>query len=74
MPLKHTMEELDKMNTYTSVHNVSNAKVYLRQHDGYEVISLKLIDSKKEHVELTIFSEGEKFPEDVLKVFEIKRD
>ena len=62
------------MNTYTSVHNVSNAKVYLRQHDGYEVISLKLIDPTKEHMELTIFSEGVKFPENVLKVFAMKRD
>jgi|TARA_Y100000296_G_C5032822_1_gene185736 hypothetical protein len=68
------MEELDKMNSYVSLHNVSDAKVYLRQHDGYEVISLKLIDPTKEHMELTIFSEGEKFPANVLKVFEIKRD
>ena len=61
------------MNTYNSTFDVSNAEVYLRQHDDYEVISLKLIDSKKAHMELSIFSEGENFSKNVLKVFGLKR-
>ena len=68
------MEELDKMNSYISIHNGVDAEVKLQGGATSEALILKVTDSNKNYMELTIFSEDEKFPTNILKVFGVKRD
>ena len=61
------------MNSYISLHNGSDAEVKLQEHETYEAITLRVTDSDRNHMELTIFSEDKKFPTKILKVFGIER-
>ena len=61
------------MNSYISIHNGVDAEVKLQEGDTYEALILKVTDSNKNYMELTIFSEDEKFPANILKVFGIER-
>ena len=61
------------MNTNISVHGILDAEFKRREYDGYEVITLKVIDADKNHLELAIFSEDEKFPANILEIFGVKR-
>ena len=61
------------MNSYISLHNGSDAEVNLQEQETYEAITLRVTDSDRNHMELTIFSEDKKFPAKILKVFGIER-
>ena len=61
------------MNSYISIHNGSDAEVNLQEQETYEAITLRVTDSDRNHMELTIFSEDKKFPAKILKVFGIIR-
>ena len=61
------------MNTNISVHGILDAEFNIRKHDGYEVITLRVMDDDKNHLELAIFSRLEKFPTSILEIFGIKR-
>ena len=61
------------MNSYISIHNGVDAEVKLQEHETYEAITLRVTDSDRNHMELTIFSEDKKFPTKILKVFGIER-
>ena len=57
------------MNSIISLYSVSDAEARLEEQDASESITLRVIDSDKNYMDLTIFSEDEKFPAKVLKVF-----
>ena len=61
------------MNSYISLHNGSDAEVKLQEQETYEAITLRVTDSDRNNMELTIFSEDKKFPAKILKVFVIIR-
>jgi|TARA_R100001530_G_scaffold48981_1_gene36694 hypothetical protein len=57
-----------------SLYSVFDAEARLEEQDTSESITLRVIDSDKNYMDLIIFSEDEKFPAKVLKVFGLERD